>query len=159
MKRIQKLSILMLIAFFVLSFATRNNFNPAGKDWLGLESEKMVKYQEIIDLVNTRISTPIRECYVEVFPHAFMMKCRTDIVFSSESDAYNTDHSLEVYADYPVQGELVFIECESRHHLCDVQVTHSTGEIKVQESYFSPWISDQEYTQSFCEKIKTKKED
>src|SRR5687768_9887806 len=113
MNRTRKTTLLLLTVFSVLSFATRNNFNPTGKDWLGLEDEQMVKAQEVIDLVNEKLNQPIRACYVEVNPHAFMMKCRTDIAFEFEHDAYNSDPSLEVYANYPVGGKLTFIECES----------------------------------------------
>lgn len=158
MKQLKYLSFGLVLIFGVMSFMTKNNFNPNGKDLLGLESNEMVKVQEIKDLVMERIGTPVANCISEVNPHVFMMKCYSTIEFKFMQDLLNSDSNAEVYANTFYRGQLTFIECDNHHHLADIDVNYATKEIKIQESYFSPVMSESEFLKSFCEKIKSKKE-
>lgn len=159
MKQLKIASFALLTAFLVLSFATRNNFNPNGKDWLGLEDDELIKATEVIEMVQEALITPITNCYRETNPHAFMMKCTTAIRFEFDYNEYNVNPDALVYAKSPVAGELIFIECEQRNHLAQVFITPYTKEIKVRESYFSPIRFAQEYVTDFCKNIAENKAD
>lgn len=156
MKRTRNISIILLSSFFILSFATRNNFNPNGKDLLGLEDAENVKASEIKKMVDEKVVTPIYTCLQESNPHLFMMKCYSGVDFVFDEASYNTNPEAEAYSNYPVSGKIFFTDCEVENFLCAVKVTYSTSDIQIQESYFSPWVTPVVYLESFCSRLKEK---
>lgn len=153
MKKLKLIAIGILLVITTLSFETKNNFITEGLSLFGLQEENTVTVKEFKEFVDTELLSPIKVCYREAYPHAFMTKCYSDIklVFDYEM----TDESL-ISTIYEMYANVVYDNCNRQMHVCRIKVLYSEKKIEVQESFLSDWVSKDEYLKSFCEKVKTK---
>jgi len=151
MKKLKPIVLGMLVMVTTLSFISGNNFISTG---FGFQEEKMVSVKEFKEFINKDLITPIRTCFTEAYPHAFMSKCYSTIEFEfGDSQSALTDESL-LYSSYSISGNVFFINCGQRQHVCGIKAIHATREIQIQESFLSEWTTKDAYLKSFCERVK-----
>jgi hypothetical protein len=152
MKKLKFFSLTLVLIAGSLSFMSRNNFNPNGLEVF--QTEKMVSVADFKEMVNTDVIAPIVTCYSEAYPHAFMTKCYSSIDFQFTREYQGTADDQLLYANYPVQGNVIFTDCGQENHVCALKVTYSAKEILVQESFLGDWIPLRDYLDRFCKKMK-----
>lgn len=144
----------IMICLLALSALGRNNFNIG---WNLLDDEtKTYTEKEVLELVGLELIKPIKECYEEAYPHAFMTKCYSEIRFKFDrhSDWQPTDGEERVfYESERILGNAVYTECGMDQHIGKVEVNMGSKSIKVQESFFSDWVSADEFISSFCKRL------
>lgn len=146
----------LILCFLTLSVMGKNNFNIG---WSLLDDEvKMISEAQVNEFVGKKLVQPIKTCYTEANPHAFMTKCYSDIhfVFDKQYDWQITEDKpeREFYENQQIVGELVFTDCGMKRHIGQVKVRMDLKTVQVQESFFSDWESADDFTSSFCERVK-----
>ena len=150
----------IILCLLTLSVMGKNNFNIG---WSILDDEvKVYKESEVLDFVGKKLVQPIRECYEKANPHAFMTKCYSDMKFNFDEqyDWQVTEDKpeREFYENQRILGDLAFIDCGTKRHIGQVEIRMDMKTVKVQESFFSDWVSAEDFTDSFCERINESKE-
>lgn len=143
----------LMVFLFALSVMGSNNFNLTW-DVFGFEDDKTISKKEIEEYVGKQLVNPIRDCYVEAYPHALMSKCPSEFYFSFDKPRWATeDYEPTYYKGQPVQGDLIFLDCSVERHIGKVQVNVTKEVCNVQESFFSDWVPSETFVSSFCKKI------
>lgn len=144
-----------IIGVFFLSFIVAMNQNENNI----LENDKTVSNvtdtvskQEFQALINNHLIDPIRACLMEKDPHMFMTKCYTtlDIIIEGQ-DIF--DYSRRIYKKYEISGEIEFVECGQRQHLCSFEAYVGADSVIVRDAFRNPWQNSDTYTREFCRDI------
>lgn len=157
MKKAKIIFASLILCLLTLSVMGKNNVNLTF-DLFGFDDEEnTVSEKEIREFVGKELVDPIKACYVEANPDAFMTKCPSEFLFNFDKPHWaGADYKPTYYKGQPVQGELVFLDCTVEQHICKAQVNVSKNEIKVQESFFSDWVTAKDFNKTFCERVKKK---
>ena len=144
-----------IIGDFFLSFIVAMNQNENNI----LENDKTVSNvadtvskQEFKALINNHLIDPIRACLMEKDPHMFMTKCYTtlDIIIEGQ-DIF--DYSRRLYKKHEISGEIEFVECGQRQHLCSFEAFVGADSVIVRDAFRNPWQNSDTYTREFCRDI------
>ncbi|MBT4775789.1 MAG: hypothetical protein HON99_08725 [Crocinitomicaceae bacterium] len=146
---------LYIIGVFFLSFIVAMNQNENNI----LENDKTVSNfadtvskQEFKELITNRLIDPIRACLMEKDPHMFMTKCYTtlDIIIDGQDIS---EYSRRIYKKYEVSGEIEFVECGQKQHLCSFEAFVGADSVVVRDAFRNPWQNSDIYTRDFCKDI------
>lgn len=146
---------LYIIGVFFLSCIVAMNQNENNI----LENDKTVSNfadtvskQEFKELITNRLIDPIRACLMEKDPHMFMTKCYTtlDIIIDGQ-DIF--EYSRRIYKKYEVSGEIEFVECGQKQHLCSFEAFVGADSVVVRDAFRNPWQNSDIYTRDFCKDI------
>jgi ABC-type phosphate transport system substrate-binding protein len=144
-----------IIGVFFLSFIVAMNQNENNI----LENDKTVSNfadtvskQEFKELITNRLIDPIRACLMEKDPHMFMTKCYTtlDIIIDGQDIS---EYSRRIYKKYEVSGEIEFVECGQKQHLCSFEAFVGADSVVVRDAFRNPWQNSDIYTRDFCKDI------
>lgn len=144
-----------VVGFLVLSCIVamnqnENNFIENNDDFVSradTASKEMLK-----KLIDEQLIDPIRICLMEKDPHMFMTKCYTTLDITIEGQNI-FDYNRLIYKDYKVSGEIEFVECGNRQHLCSFEAFVGADSVLVRDAFRNPWESSEVYTKSFCKDI------
>ena len=111
-----------------------------------------VSKQEFKELITNRLIDPIRACLMEKDPHMFMTKCYTtlDIIIDGQDIS---EYSRRIYKKYEVSGEIEFVECGQKQHLCSFEAFVGADSVVVRDAFRNPWQNSDIYTRDFCKDI------
>ena len=146
---------LYIIGVFFLSFIVAMNQNENNI----LENDKTVSNvtdtvskQEFQALINNHLIDRIRACLMEKDPHMFMTKCYTtlDIIIDGQDIS---EYSRRIYKKYEVSGEIEFVECGQKQHLCSFEAFVGADSVVVRDAFRNPWQNSDIYTRDFCKDI------
>jgi len=146
---------LYIIGVFFLSCIVAMNQNENNI----LENDKTVSNfadtvskQEFKELITNRLIDPIRACLMEKDPHMFMTKCYTtlDIIIDGQDIS---EYSRRIYKKYEVSGEIEFVECGQKQHLCSFEAFVGADSVVVRDAFRNPWQNSDIYTRDFCKDI------
>ena len=146
---------LYIIGVFFLSFIVAMNQNENNI----LENDKTVSNfadtvskQEFKELITNRLIDPIRACLMEKDPHMFMTKCYTtlDIIIDGQDIS---EYSRRIYKKCEVSGEIEFVECGQKQHLCSFEAFVGADSVVVRDAFRNPWQNSDIYTRDFCKDI------
>lgn len=133
-----------------LGFASKNNLginflNLGWSDDLTEISEMDVKKR-----VSEKVIDPITESLTIREPHLFMTKCYSKVEATLYDSEYK-EESRKYYEEEPIIGTVKFNSCGSIDIICKYQLSLSTNEVTIRESYLQAWIP----LEDFLKKLET----
>ena len=141
---------LLLLSFIVAMNQNENNFIENENS--SISGADTVSKKEFKELITNRLIDPIRACLMEKDPHMFMTKCYTtlDIIIDGQ-DIF--EYSRRIYKKYEVSGEIEFVECGQKQHLCSFEAFVGADSVVVRDAFRNPWQNSDIYTRDFCKDI------
>lgn len=154
MKKAKIIFASLLLCMLTLSVFGNNNMNFTFDIFGFGDDDNTLTEKEILEYVGKELVEPTKACYMEANPHAFMTKCTSEFRFNIDRPHWaGAEFKPVYYKNVPVQGELVYIDCETERHICKAKVNVTKNELLVQESFFSEWVSGEEFCKSFCKRV------
>lgn len=134
----------IILSMVTLGFASKNNL---GVNFLniGWSSDlKEISKEKVQERVQEKVLDPITASLTIRDPHLFMTKCFSDLS-ATLSDRNDDFEGLKYHENQTIQGTVSLNYCGEVSVICKYQLSLSTNEVKVRESYLKPWITLDEF--------------
>ncbi|MDG1331906.1 MAG: hypothetical protein P8P74_06230 [Crocinitomicaceae bacterium] len=134
----------IILSMVTLSFASKNNlgFNFLNIGWS--DDVKEISRKDVEKRVQEKVKDPITASLTVRNPHLFMTKCYSRVTATLDDRSRNNPDRI-FYENQAIIGTISLDDCGSIDVICKYQLSLSSNEVKVRESYLKPWITLEEF--------------
>ena len=138
------IALAVILSMVTLGFASKNNLGIHFANLGWGDDPKEIAKEEVQKRVEEMVVEPITNSLLIKRPYLLMTKCysRIDATYSDE----DIDPALvKFYEGQTIIGNLSLNSCERANFICNYQLSLSSNEVKIRESFLDPWITLEAY--------------
>ncbi len=144
------IALAVILSMVTLGFASKNNLGINFADLGWGDDPKEISKEAVQKRVEEMVVEPITNSLLIKRPYLLMTKCYSKI------DATYSDEDIDpalitFYEGQTIMGSVNLNSCGRGSFICNYQLSLSSNEVKIRESFLDPWIS----LEAYQEKLET----